>query len=72
MIKNNKGTASIVIVTAVILAASVTKGVYETAKDRTLENNGKVIWCKMKGESAEYCNTTYNYTPKQNDYNFKI
>ena len=51
---------AVFIVTVSIAALGFTK----TAIDGTLENNAKVIACKMANNGEQYCNEKYGYTPK--------
>jgi len=62
----NKGEVVLgVILTAALLSSLITLGVYKTQKNGVLENNGKLIWCKMQNKGANYCDAKYLPFPKE-------
>lgn len=63
---NKKGQAFLggilsVQIIAGLIAAMTGTAVVKTAINGTLQNNGKVIWCKMLNKGEDHCNEKYNY-----------
>jgi len=58
---NNKGEALAAgfIAVAVVTVSIASLGFYKTYKNGVLNNNGKIIWCKMQNKGADYCDTKY-------------
>lgn len=71
MLRNKKGLhwvppmAMFVYGAAAIIGYTVTSATVETAKNGTLKNNGKVIWCKMQNKGEQFCNEKYGYVPSK-------
>jgi hypothetical protein len=42
-----------------VAVGSVGKGLIQTAKDGTMKNNGKKIWCKMQNRGNDVCDQLY-------------
>lgn len=54
--RNKKGFVPVVFIAGAALVTAITaRGVVETAQNGTLKKNGQTIWCKMQGNSADYC-----------------
>ena len=66
--KNNIGEVVIgVVVTGVVIVAITGLGLYKTAKNGVLENNGKIIWCKMQNKGADFCDNKYLPFPPEGE-----
>ena len=57
---NKKGEMVTGFIVALTIVTSLTGlGLYKTAKNGVLKNNGKKIWCKIQNKGNDFCDAQY-------------
>jgi hypothetical protein len=57
---NKKGElATIMVVSMSLIGLMTTAATIKTAKNGTLKNNGKLIWCKMMNKGNDFCDAQH-------------
>lgn len=56
---NNRGFAPALGIIGFLAFGFIGYATYTTAKSGQLENNGKIIWCKMLSQGADVCDRRF-------------
>jgi len=70
-LKCKKGMWQIGFLLVFVATTSMTAlGLYKTAQNGVLKNNGKKIWCKMTNKGEDFCNEKYEFTPDPHHWEY--